>query len=359
MKHAAKQAVAKPASHASEMETDFAALESHFLEKLPVRSREILSARYGFSGKKPKTLEEIGRQYGITRERVRQVVCSALEALSRAIEGDRKLSAAGERILSTLKSKNGIMTEDDLIAALSENKTEAGMLMAFLDAMPGIVYEKADEHHERIFRLKSVSLERWRKIKDAARAVLSEAKEVLSGRTLYTRAAKALDVEVAEEEFFDALRAAKEIKQNVYKKWGLSQWSEVRPRGTREKAYLVLKTAGKPLHFREIATLIDEHGLHGRKKRKSHPQTVHNELIKDKRFVLVGRGTYALSEWGYKRGTVKDVITEILKKAKRPMTKDEILEEVLKVRQVKKSTVIINLNSFFERVGRSTYALKG
>ena len=115
--------------------------------------------------------------------------------------------------------------------------------------------------------------------------------------------------------------------------------------------------AEKPLHFREIARLIDAQGLSG-KKGKSHPQTVHNELIKDKRFVLVGRGIYALKSWGYERGTVKEVLENILRTAKRELSRDEILSEVMKVRQVKKSTVIINLNTFFSRVGKNSYTLK-
>jgi DNA-directed RNA polymerase delta subunit len=103
--------------------------------------------------------------------------------------------------------------------------------------------------------------------------------------------------------------------------------------------------------------LIDRHGLQKGKK-KTHPQTVHNELIKDKRFVLVGRGTYALSEWGYKRGTVKEVLEEILRKHSRPMKRGDIIKKVLEVRQVKKSTIVINLNTFFAKIDKDTYALK-
>ena len=112
------------------------------------------------------------------------------------------------------------------------------------------------------------------------------------------------------------------------------------------------------MHFRDIAKLIDEYGLHGTKKKKSHPQTVHNELIKDQRFVLVGRGIYALSDWGYKRGTVKDVIADILREAGVPLTREDILERVLKIRQVKKSTIVINLNTYFAREGKNAYTLK-
>ena len=154
------------------------------------------------------------------------------------------------------------------------------------------------------------------------------------------------------------LLVSKSIRQNVFGKWGLAEWSEIKPRGMREKAHLVLKTSAQPLHFRDIAKMIDEYGLHGTKKKKSHPQTVHNELIKDQRFVLVGRGIYALSDWGYKKGTVKDVITEILREAGKPLSREEIVERVFEIRQVKKSTVVINLNTYFARAGKNVYTLK-
>jgi DNA-directed RNA polymerase delta subunit len=130
--------------------------------------------------------------------------------------------------------------------------------------------------------------------------------------------------------------------KNAFDKWGLFDWKEINPKGTREKIYIVLKERNKPLHFVEIAEHIDKYQL---SKKKAHPQTVHNELIKDDRFVLIGRGIYALKEWGYQEGTVKDILKDILKKSKKPLTKDEILEQVFKMRKVKKSTVMINLNN--------------
>jgi hypothetical protein len=73
-------------------------------------------------------------------------------------------------------------------------------------------------------------------------------------------------------------------------------------------------------------------------------QTVHNELIKDSRFVLVGRGVYALKEWGYEPGQVKDIITKILRE-NGPLTQGEILERVSKQRLVKENTILLNLSN--------------
>src|SRR5688500_5025087 len=62
------------------------------LEKLPDRDRQVLSLRYGLdSAEDPKSLEEIGRRLGLTRERVRQIEAQALErlAVNREIEALR------------------------------------------------------------------------------------------------------------------------------------------------------------------------------------------------------------------------------------------------------------------------------
>jgi DNA-directed RNA polymerase delta subunit len=138
------------------------------------------------------------------------------------------------------------------------------------------------------------------------------------------------------------------IQKNKFGKWGMAHWMEINPKGTREKIYLILNEVKKPLHFTEIAGLIDKYGLG---KRKAHPQTVHNELIKDSRFVLIGRGTYVIGKWGYSQGTIREVLEDILAKSDKPMPKEEILEKVFKVRKVKKTTVMINLNNskLFER----------
>lgn len=334
----------------------FAETLKTFLDRLPPRSRDIVAARFGMGGSSPKTLEEIGRSYQITRERVRQVIGSALGFLA----GEREhpaLVEIAERIRSTLREKSGIMETDELLEKLSlGDERERGALLAFLESLSVVKEEKATKEREKVYMLQDFPLSEWKEAKDAAKDILSQAEGSLEAEELYARFKKK-HAGVGEKQFFDFLAIAKDVKQSVFGKWGLSAWSEIKPRGTREKAYLVLKTAGKPMHFREIATLIDTYGLQG-KKAKSHPQTVHNELIKDKRFVLVGRGIYALSEWGYKKGTVKEVVEEVLRRSGTPMTREEILDAVLKIRQVKKSTVIINLNTFFARVGKNAYTVK-
>lgn len=348
----------KTVSQSKEEAWFFAPALERFLSRLSPRSRAIVEARFGVRGDKMKTLEEIGRSYDITRERVRQIINNAIKLLSREKEQPLFVEIA-ERIQSTLEEKNGIMQAEEFLDKLApQSGKERGSLLVFVQCLsPIIKEEKETEEHSKIYALKDFSFVEWKKIKESAKEIFSEADQTLDEDNFFARFAEKKS-DVSRQKLFNFIAVAKEVAHNVFGKWGLADWSDINPRGTRERVHLVLKTIGKPLHFREIATLIDKHGLQGGRKKQSHPQTVHNELIKDKRFVLVGRGVYALSEWGYKRGTVKEVLEEIFSRKKKPLSRDEALAEVLKVRQVKKSTILINLNTFFDRVGKDSYSVK-
>ena len=147
------------------------------------------------------------------------------------------------------------------------------------------------------------------------------------------------------------LGLSKKIDKNPLGEWGKADSSNVKTRGIRDYAYLVMRKHGSPLHFREVAKKIqDTFG------KKTHVATCHNELIKDKRFVLVGRGFYALAEWGYKPGIVREVIRDIIKKHG-PISKDDVIEHVMKERYLKKNTIIVNLQNpkYFKKNKQDLY----
>ncbi len=146
------------------------------------------------------------------------------------------------------------------------------------------------------------------------------------------------------------MEVSKKIQKNKEDLFGLKDWPEINPKGIKDRAYLVFKKIEKPLHFAEVANLIEG----------SQIQTVHNELIRDSRFVLVGRGIYALTEWGYYSGQVKDVISKVLKETGKPLTKEEVLERVLKQRLVKENTILLNLSNknYFLRDPQGRYMVK-
>jgi RNA polymerase primary sigma factor len=64
------------------------------LEELDPRERKIISSRFGLGGDPPRTLEEVGKRFGVTRERIRQLQNGALAKLKRALaRRDRPIEA--------------------------------------------------------------------------------------------------------------------------------------------------------------------------------------------------------------------------------------------------------------------------
>ena len=320
------------------------------------RSQEIIFSRWGVFNSHSMTLEEIGKKYSITRERVRQVIREVLKKVKEK-KNDTLFLQIQEKVMLALASNGGIMGEKELLFALGKGqRSEESSVSFFLECFDNIANNEIKGELAFSYSLPDFDIEKWRAVKNAAVAILKTQKKPLSAEELLALLKNELSsFDLTKEMFTHYLEVSDEIKQNTFSKWGLAKWKEISPKGTREKAYLVLKEASRPLHFRDIAKKIDQYHLN---RKKTHAQTVHNELIKDKNFVLVGRGIYALVEWGYKSGTVKDVIEEILKKKDGTLSREEILTKVLEIRHVKKSTIVINLNNYFAKSKSGTYSIK-
>jgi DNA-directed RNA polymerase delta subunit len=248
---------------------------------------------------------------------------------------------AEEEIIFTIDQNNGIIGEADVVSKLNlDGHPESNAIRFFAECSKRIIEVSEKDFIEKSW---AVSLEAVKSAKNviiAAEQFLSAKGEVMTDEEIFSGLVREFP-DASKKQVLNFLAIASRVKKNKFGKWGMIGWSQINPKGTREKVYLVLKEYGKPLHFSAIAGLIDQYGLG---KRTAHPQTVHNELIKDGRFVLIGRGTYALKEWGYFDGTVKDVLKSILEKSAKPLTRGEIMKEVMKMRKVKQATVAINLN---------------
>ena len=319
------------------------------------RSKAVIWSRYGLDGSGVKTLQEIGEKFGITRERVRQIireVCKKIKSKS----SDVVFFEARKKILFTLNENNGIIEKDKFLEILSgKNEKEKGAVRFFLECLDDIDESEIKNITKRVCFISGFDFNLWKGIKNEAIEILGGKKAPTNETELIEMLLKNSKKSIDKNKILSYLEVSKEVKKNIFGKWGLVNCREISPKGTRDKAYLVLKEMKKPLHFRDIANEIDRKGL---SKRKTHPQTVHNELIKDSKFVLIGRGIYALSEWGYKKGTVRDVLEDILVKNSKAMSKEDIIKEVLNVRQVKKSTIIINLNNYFKKNKEEKFFIK-
>jgi len=333
------------------------ALLEEILKGLPEKQREVLVSRYGLDLHEPKTLAAIGEKFQITRERIRQIESAALKIVASNIKNSTEALRILEKSQDLLRKFGGVAHEDIF---LREHKNqisdlEKSQINLLIDAAPYFYYQNANKDLHGIYYLTSEHLDKALKYLELAEKYLDKNKsQVIAGKISLDDLARELKLEA--EILKHHLKISKKFKENPYGDFGLAHWEEVHPRTINQKAYLILKKENKPLHFKKIAELINERGL-GQKK--ALPQTVHNELIKDKRFVLVGRGIYALKEQGYEEGTAREIIQKILKTHK-ALTAQEIIDLVLKQRLLKVNTILINLQNkkYFKRLSDGRYSLK-
>jgi hypothetical protein len=320
----------------------------------------VIRRRFALQGQPKQTLEKIGKHFKVTRERIRQIEGIALSKLRRTVR-TTKLNEVNELAKSILRIHGGLMREDDLISQVLKrmpNSTELDG--AVLRLSFSIDSEMNSSGHSGTFvpfwRLESLAMEDVSLIVDHIVKILKKRKTCMKKEELIS-AVQGLNLfkdRIPSKELISSSLTIDERLREFDDGWGLTEWRFVRPRSIRDKVEIILRKAGTPLHFMEIANRI-------REARFDHKnvtvQAVHNELIRYPQFVLVGRGLYALREWGYEPGTVADVIEAILKE-KGPLSKKEIISEVAKQRTVKVGTISLNLQKmpYFVRVGRAVYA---
>lgn len=318
------------------------------------REREIISRRFGLFDRK-ETLEQIGELLGITRERVRQLekaVVARLKALA-----DQKQLPNIDNIQSAFKQElektGNIARVSDLSARLTRTNTRLDQArISFLAQLcPDLAVIEDNDHYHHAVGLVAVHDEK--KIKDHVSKIIDAVKKIGEPTHIDKIAGEAGH---SDSKSAAALASVSKHLAHLNERWGLIKWPMVNPKNIRDKIYVILHDNGKHMHFNEIAEAIKDSSF---KRKDVTTQAIHNELIKDKRFVLIGRGIYALKEWGYEKGTVADIITEVLKKANEPLHRDEIVKRVLKSRYVKETTILLNLQGKpqFKRVAKATYSL--
>ena len=206
------------------------------------------------------------------------------------------------------------------------------------------------------WRLESLDMDDITKIVNSIVKILKKRKSCMKADEIVSaiQSLNLFEGRIPSAELIKSCLTIDERLREITEGWGLTDWRFVRPRSIRDKVEIILKKIGEPLHFMDIANRIREAQFD---HKNVTVQAVHNELIRYPQFVLVGRGLYALREWGYEPGTVADVIEKILKE-KGALSKKEIIAEVAKQRTVKVGTISLNLQKmpYFKRVGRAVYA---
>lgn len=324
------------------------------LSTLTKRGQDVLASRYGLGSKSIKlTLDAIGKKYNITRERVRQIENHSLITIRKS-----KVYKDAEPIFSELKETiialGGLVSEKDLLNHFSKDLNTQNHFHFLLVIGEEFKREKEDEEFKHRWHVDEALSN---KIKGALRKLyskLSDDELVFESDIInsFLEEVKDINEKYKNDEVIKRwLSISHKIGKNPLGEWGRTSSSNVNAKGMRDYAFLVIRKHGSPIHFKEVAKAIGTYF-----NKKAHVATTHNELIKDPRFVLVGRGLYALAEWGYMSGVVKDVIKKILEK-EGPLTKEKIVDKVLKERYVKENTILVNLQNskYFKKDRENRY----
>jgi predicted Zn-ribbon and HTH transcriptional regulator len=319
------------------------------------REREIITRRFGLYDRK-ETLEQIGELLGITRERVRQLEKAILIRLKIASEEGKTpgVAALEKAIIKHLVDLGRIARVQDLTDAMigtKSNQRDQAHVAFVAELANGLTLVNENDNYFNSVGIKDYGDEK--NIKSQVDTIVSTIKkhgEPLTVDQLH----ETLPYE--HPNHVRALASVSKLLAHLKDRWGLVKWPSVNPKNIRDKIYVILEEKGAPLHFSEIAKAIKDSSF---KRKDVTTQAIHNELIKDKRFVLIGRGIYALASWGFSRGTVSDIIAKVLEESSEPLHRDEIVKRVLKSRQVKETTILLNLQSKpqFKRVAKATYTL--
>ena len=314
------------------------------------RDRQIIARRFGFGMSRRQTLEKIGNDFDITRERVRQIEKAAIAKMRTSQASE--VARAEDLLRTIVADQGGIMLTSQVAYALGAPESDVPYIVFLALLATSVELIEEDDDLRQALTLAPIysRTQVIQLIAEAYKTIKDYSKPITLAK-LRSKLPSELDAVTLEQ----LMRISKKLA-HFDGKWGLISWPEVNPKSIRDKTYLVLSRHGRPLHFSEIAKHV--RGL-GANKRDVTVQAVHNELIKDQRFILIGRGIYALAEWGYTPGTVAEIISGVLRE-EQPLHKDEIVRRVLMKRQVKTTTIILNLQEKeqFQRTAKATYKLK-
>ena len=325
------------------------------------RQSMVLRLRYGLNDGIPRTLEEVGQRFGITRERVRQIEDKALR---RIYHPTRRhiLDDIARPFQFVLQQAGGILRENQISEKISQvtvlGKIDPiGATRFVLGVTSGL-----QEIEDGIWALKECPLEYFSMVTSAAALRLEKNQSRMRYNKLVSEVRRMLESsnDAAQREvdtlFIEACLQADPQFEISDDGWCiLAKWQ----RSYIDEMVEVLRDKGKPLHFREIASGV-EALLNGNQEVSEH--NIHAVLQRRQDlFVWAGQGTYGLVEWGIQRPTYYvEIISDILEAEGEPLPADEIIRRVEKLRPCKKTSVMmyLTMNDRFAEFGPSIFGLR-
>lgn len=337
------------------------------LKVLSSREEDIVVRRHGLHGKPSETLEFIGALYKVTRERVRQIESGAIAKIRKHHGTPAIVRPLADAIVSVLDHHGGIMREDMLFHhMLNVQEDQHAARAATLFSLRYLLADRVksipeQEEYFPAWQLHAAPLHLLQEVIDVAQHILEQQGKPLNATELVravqqTPFGQTHEFQLPVDALLSYIDVSTKIRKNPYEEYGLASWGSVVPKRMSDKISMVLKREGKPLHFNDITRIINETKFD---HRIAYAPTVHNELILNDAYVLVGRGIYALKEWGYKPGVVADILVDILRRNGTPMTREQLVAAVLEQRMVKRNTIHLALTNrkLFTKTPTNEYTL--
>lgn len=310
-----------------------------------------------------ETLQWIGNSFKkpITRERVRQIENSWIKKIGRVVKTS-VLWKIQTKALELIDLHGGVMLKDKIINTIIKelglsNEVNWAILEIIIQSDFEILKSKPKNGAKTYFFKQKISPKLIQAVHSEAIKILRKKKDVMEITELYSAIKNRFAPRIIIESTF--IDSSLEVFDDLVK-WeenliGLSRWKILNPKTLKDKTVYVMNKEKIPMHFVDISNKITQYLGDAVKV-----NTIHNELIRNNEFVLIGRGIYALKDWGFKSGTVLDVIIQVLQKENQAMSTEQIADKVLKTRRVKKTTIYMNLQNknVIERVWRNYYQLK-
>ncbi len=253
--------------------------------RLDERNSAILRKRFGLDSSETNTLQALGDQYGITRERIRQLESHAISELKKSIDNFETVMILKEYAEKHLSSVGGIRKDDifidelySLLKPTKEKDVFGNQTRLVFKILEYPYFTGENDTFYSFWYTDEESRQKMQVVHDEI------AKNLTSTQQFDNVFYKAISpYNMSESIMVSFLSVSKRLGIGPYGDIGLSEWEEINPKTVRAKVFALLKKEQTPMHFTEIAQKIG-----------NHAPTVHNELIKDPRFVLTSRGTYGL-----------------------------------------------------------------
>jgi DNA-directed RNA polymerase delta subunit len=346
------------------------ALIDAMLGSLSDRNRDVVMRRFGLATGSAQTLERIGQDLGITRERVRQIEKSSLTMI--AAHMPKSFNEFSHVAHEHLALFSGARDQERFLVELSYligSGAGSAAQIRFLLLLDQSLLHVSEDHDVRAFWAAGKPFaDKVLKFVQAVNVSLRKRSTPVSMHELeaYVRtcAKKTGFGTLAIGTLMSLMSLSKVATFGPFGYLGSQHLKAIAPVNVGDRAYTVLKHSAQPLHFRDLASAINAQAkfataFHPSWQKEVDVQTVHNDLIKNQNFVLVGRGIYALREWGYQAGTVRQILCRVLQKAGKPLLLEAISKQVKKMKIVKDSTILINLQNrrFFKRMPDRRYTL--